>query len=61
MANETPEVSKLEQRLDQKATPATSAALAAVNGEKSWFAKNWKQLAGILIAVAIAVYIIHKL
>lgn len=36
-------------------------ALSAVNTEKSWFKQNWRQLLGIVIAIAVAAFIVTRL
>lgn len=59
------EITQLKDKVEEKAklaeASAKAQALSAVNTEKSWLRQNWRQLVGFAVAIAIVVYIIHKL
>lgn len=62
MANETPEISKVEQRLDSKLNTtedkAKAAALSAVNTTENWWSRNWKSVLAGAVAAAILGYVL---
>lgn len=52
----TPEISKIEEKLANKAAEAETAVVADVQAEKGWFAKNWKLVAvGVVLFVALCI------
>lgn len=52
---------KARKKLASIEAEAKTAALSAVNKEKSWLAQNWKQLAGIALLLLALAYAVHKL
>ena len=57
----TPEISKIEEKLANKAAEAETAVVADVQAEKGWFAKNWKLIAMGVVLFVVALCIGLKL